>query len=102
VFWHLGENAIKYSPDGGLIRLDVEPVGGQRVAVTVSDEGVGVPTDIDLFAPFTRAANDRGIQGTGLGLHIVHTLLAAMDGTVTALPGLAGGSVMTVTLPLAP
>jgi signal transduction histidine kinase len=100
VLWHLGENAVKFSPDGGLVSIEVEVVE-ERVLVHVSDEGVGIATDIDVFAPFTRSDADRfeDIKGTGLGLHIVHTLVAAMGGTVTATRRPTRGSVMTVTLP---
>jgi signal transduction histidine kinase len=102
VLWHLGENAIKYSPDGGLIELRVDSAPGRQVVLTVTDEGLGVPTDIDVFAPFSRGTSEQqgNIKGTGLGLHIVHNLLDAMSGTVTAERRETRGSVFRVTLPL--
>ncbi len=101
VLWHLGENAVKYSPDGGTITFDYS-VDASQVAVRVSDEGLGVPDDIDVFEPFTRGTSEemKGIPGTGLGLHIVRNLLHAMQGTVRVARRDPKGSVFDVTLPL--
>lgn len=101
LLWHLGENAVKYSPDGGTIAFSVELRGSTAVLVTVSDEGIGVPEDVDIFSPFARGANGiaSGIAGSGLGLHIVHNLTRALGGTVRARPGDQRGSVFEVILP---
>jgi signal transduction histidine kinase len=102
VLWHLGENAIKYSPAGGEIAFHLRCDDGEA-EFCLTDEGLGIPTDIDLFEPFTRSADDAfaDINGTGLGLHIVRNLVLAMDGTVTAERRSGKGSVFTVRLPLA-
>lgn len=103
VLWHLGENAVKYSPGGGRIDVGIESVDGRTAAVTVRDEGIGVPVDVDVFQPFTRGTSKpmADIAGTGLGLHIVATLVQSMGGTVTAEPRAGRGSLFRVTLPLA-
>jgi signal transduction histidine kinase len=100
VLWHLGENAVKYSPEGGRIELCVQSID-PTVEVAVRDEGIGVPDELDVFAPFTRGTSDEhaGIEGSGLGLHIVRTLIHAMGGTVTAERQAERGSVFRLTLP---
>jgi signal transduction histidine kinase len=102
IFWHLGENAIKYSPEGGVIELSLQENSNEAV-FTMTDEGLGVPDDIDVFEPFTRSSKDEfsSIDGTGLGLHIVRNLALAMKGDVTAMRRSERGSVFTVRLPLA-
>lgn len=100
VLWHLGENAIKYSPNGGQISIDLRN-DGSEVHISLSDEGLGIPSDIDLFEPFTRSADDAfsAINGTGLGLHIVRNLVLAMNGSVAAERRVDVGSTFTVRLP---
>jgi signal transduction histidine kinase len=102
IFWHLGENAIKYSPDGGVVELTLHCDGADAV-FCLSDEGLGVPDDIDVFEPFTRSGKDEfsAIAGTGLGLHIVRNLALAMKGSVAAERRPDRGSVFTVRLPMA-
>lgn len=51
VLWHLGENATKYSPDGGRVELGVWLADDGQVVMSVADEGIGVPEDVDMFAP---------------------------------------------------
>lgn len=100
VLWHLTENAIKYSPKGGTIALSAHGQGSHAV-ITVDDEGLGIPSDIDLFAPFSRSQAQEFTQigGTGLGLHIVRNLVQAMGGSVTAQRRELVGSRFAVTLP---
>jgi signal transduction histidine kinase len=102
VLWHLAENALKYSPDGGRIDLGSRRTDDGQVVITVTDEGLGIPTDVDVFAPFVRGGPDQvgTIPGTGLGLHIVRNLVYAMGGVVTAEPRDGHGSVFRVVLPL--
>jgi signal transduction histidine kinase len=102
VFWHLGENAIKYSPNGGTIALSLRRDGADAV-FSLRDEGLGIPDDIDIFEPFKRSDREEfsGIKGTGLGLHIVRNLAMAMNGSVAAQRRPERGSELTVRLPLA-
>jgi len=100
VLGHLIDNAVKYSPDGGAITLDVREENG-LVVLDVSDEGAGIPEDRDLFAAFQRGERE-STHGTGLGLYIVRNLVEGMGGRVTARRNLdTRGSTFTVTLPCA-
>ncbi|HVF74279.1 MAG TPA: HAMP domain-containing sensor histidine kinase [Acidimicrobiales bacterium] len=98
VLGHLIENAVKYSPGGGTVRLHAR-ANRRWAELLVTDEGVGVPDDVDVFAAFTRGS----ITGTGvgLGLYIVKNLVEGMGGTVTAVRNPLRGSTFTVLLPTA-
>jgi len=81
---NLLSNAIKYSPQGGVVR-----VAGQRknsvIRVSVSDEGVGIPADLqrEIFGKFVRGhATAAGIEGSGLGLAISRSLVEAHGGNI--------------------
>jgi signal transduction histidine kinase len=105
VVGQLVENAIKYSPRGGEVRVEVRACDGYA-AVDVLDRGVGIgPGDEDqLFTRFWQAGNGdrREYAGMGLGLHIVRQLVAAQGGTVHAANREGGGSRIGFTLPYAP
>jgi signal transduction histidine kinase len=104
VLTNLVDNAVKYSPDGGQIRVEVsaEP---ERVRFAVHDEGLGIPyaEHRRIFDKFYRLDPDmtRGIGGTGLGLYISRELVRRMDGriSVTSEPG--RGSSFAFELPAA-
>jgi signal transduction histidine kinase len=100
ILWHLGENALKYSPNGGTISLGWHQTDDMTV-MTVADEGLGVPQDIDLFEPFSRSStvDFRDIPGSGLGLHVVRNLVQAMHGSVKAERREVRGSIFSVSLP---
>ncbi|MCM4079616.1 ATP-binding protein [Paractinoplanes hotanensis] len=99
------DNAVKFTAPGGRLdcRLDCT---AERAMVTVTDTGIGIPADDvpGLFTPFHRAANamDQAVQGNGLGLAIVRTIVSDHGGTVTARSELGRGSTFTMTLPLIP
>lgn len=94
-------NAIKYSPERGIVHLRV---GCQPESITfrVTDEGIGIPpTDVPhMFEPFHRARNVEHIKGTGLGLAIVQQAVDMHQGTVTVESELGVGTTFTVTLPV--
>ncbi|MGH9109062.1 MAG: sensor histidine kinase [Acidimicrobiales bacterium] len=96
---NLLDNALKWSPDGGLV--DVTCAGG---AVTVRDRGPGIPPEDlpHIFDRFYRSSAARRLPGSGLGLAIVAQVAEAEGGTVTAGPALdgGGGAVLRLQLPV--
>ena len=98
---NLVANAINYAPEQSTIRVDAVPEG-RRVAISISDEGPGIPEE-DLSRVFERfyrvdksRARDPG--GTGLGLAIVKHLVELHGGTVRAENGPGGGARFTITI----
>ena len=104
VLTNLVENAIKYSPDGGRVAIEVT-VEGQRLRFAVRDEGLGVPPSEQrrIFEKFYRLDPDltRGVGGTGLGLYISRELLERMDGRIWVESSGSGGSTFVAELPIA-
>jgi two-component system sensor histidine kinase KdpD len=110
VLVNLLDNAVKYSPAGGLISIMGRQMGG-RIALSIIDEGIGISSD-DLpyvFDSFYRARRqDRVGPGTGLGLAIARGLMEAMAGTIEAQSPRpdahadgAPGTMIMLTLPMA-
>ena len=103
VIWNLLTNAVKFSPRGGRIWIDLieDPLG---LTLTVRDEGAGMSADFlplafDRFSQ-SREARMRSSSGLGLGLSIVHQLVESHGGTITASsPGLGEGSSFSIRLP---
>jgi signal transduction histidine kinase len=93
------ENAIRYSPDRGTVRLGVARLGPQ-VELTVDDEGRGIAEgDRErIFEPFARVAE--APSGSGLGLAIAAQIVAAHGGRIEALEAPGGGARLRVALPL--
>jgi PAS domain S-box-containing protein len=104
VLVNLLDNAIKYSPDGG--EVTVELAGGAgRVLLTVRDQGLGVPAGEQerIFEKFYRLDPDltRGVGGSGLGLFISRELVARMGGSLTVRSKPGEGAAFVVDLPAA-
>lgn len=98
---NLLENAIKYTPAGGKVRLEVE-VEGDQVIVRVSDTGPGIPPADQpyLFDKFFRASNiPQTMPGTGLGLSIVKSIVDNHHGRIWVESKLDHGTRFTVVLP---
>jgi PAS domain S-box-containing protein len=102
ILTNLVSNACKYTPDGGWITVRTVKVGRQ-VAVSVSDTGMGMPSDAlpRLFSKFYRVdqAGVSGISGTGLGLAITKSLVELHGGRITVASRPNTGTTVRFTLP---
>lgn len=98
---HLLDNAVKYSPDGGTVRVEAE-VAGDRVDVRVADEGVGMSNEEAerCFERFWQAESGdmRRFGGTGIGLYIVKSLVEAMGGRIDVESAPGEGATFSVRL----
>jgi signal transduction histidine kinase len=97
-------NAVKYTPDGGDIRLELKP-DGENVHVVLSDTGIGIPRDEQprLFEEFFRASNARGSvkDGSGLGLAMVKQVVDRHGGRIWVESQEGRGSAFHILLPRA-
>jgi signal transduction histidine kinase len=98
------DNAIKFTPAQGEIRIAVQ--AGASAGVTVADTGPGIePADLPLiFERFYRVSKDRSRKtgGAGLGLSIARMIVEKHGGTIRAESALNRGAVFTISLPLEP
>jgi PAS domain S-box-containing protein len=104
VIANLLNNAAKYTPPGGHIRLTAE-CEGDHAAIRVHDDGMGIPADMlpKIFEMFTQVDRtlERAQGGLGIGLSLARRLVAMHGGTITAASaGVNQGSTFTVRLPL--
>jgi signal transduction histidine kinase len=104
VLQNLVSNAVKYTPSGGRIHVEVGNDGAE-VRCVVTDTGIGVPEAARprLFEKFFRAENVTSVEteGTGLGLYMVRLIVERAHGRIWFEPAESGGSRFLVTLPLA-
>ena len=102
VLTNLIDNAIKYSPEGGEVRVTVRNTG-ESVRVSVSDQGLGIdPKELaQLFQPFVRTRPQPATPGLGLGLFLAREIARAHRGDLSANSTPGGGSTFVVTLPSA-
>ena len=104
VLVNLVENAVKYSPDGGRVELELAPSDG-RVRFAVRDRGLGIPAAEHqrIFEKFYRLDPNlsRGVGGTGLGLYICREIVRRMGGRIRVESDPGRGSTFSFELPLA-
>jgi signal transduction histidine kinase len=102
-FGHLIENAIKFTPARGIVRLTAEDAFDGTLLVRVSDTGMGIPRDDipRLFTRFFRAGNahSAAVPGSGLGLSIAKGIVEAHGGEIMIASELGRGTTVTVMLP---
>ncbi len=103
VLVNLLSNAIKYNRAGGTVQLRARRAGSE-VLIEVQDSGIGMSPEqqAQLFQPFNRLGVEQsGIEGTGIGLVIVHKLVSLMGGRIEVESQAGEGSCFRITLPAA-
>lgn len=103
VFDHLVSDAIRYTPEGGMVTLEAE-VAEQQAIVRVRDTGVGIPQESlpHIFEKFYRAPNvATRFPGSGLGLSLVRSVVEQVGGRIWVESQEGRGTTFTVILPVA-
>lgn len=104
IFGNLVANALKYTPEGGEVRVDTR-VDGTHWVVTVADNGPGIPGEHRerVFEPFFRLARDdqSRVEGNGLGLAICREMVGQLGGDIILHSGVGQGTRVTVRFPVA-
>jgi two-component system phosphate regulon sensor histidine kinase PhoR len=105
VIFNLVDNAVRFTPEGGAVRIMAERRNGS-IEVRVADTGVGIPPEAlpRLFERFYRVdpARSRDGGGTGIGLAIARSVVEAHGGTIRAESEPGKGSTFTFDVPIAP
>jgi signal transduction histidine kinase len=99
VFLNILNNAFAAVGDGGMIAIEMVREGGDRVAVTVADNGVGIPKEHiqRIFEPFFTTKKG---SGTGLGLSITYGIVRKLGGEIRVESEQSQGTSFTVSLPI--
>ncbi|MBI2958382.1 MAG: GAF domain-containing protein [Chloroflexi bacterium] len=104
VVYNLLDNAVKYSPGGGPVKVAATSEhGGKEVRISISDKGLGIPAEEipKLYTRFHRVQRleVQGVRGTGLGLYICKSLVEMMRGRIWVESTLGKGTTFYVSLP---
>lgn len=98
---NLLDNAIKFTPSGGSIKVDLNV--NERIHISISDTGIGIPPEeqLNIFTAYHQVTHKkRNVQGLGLGLYITKQIIDSIGGTIELKSQLGQGSQFIVTLPL--
>jgi PAS domain S-box-containing protein len=101
VVTNLVDNAIKYSPDGGLIEVELIQPDAETVCLSVRDQGVGIPPSERerVFEQFYRAHGESHLSGMGVGLFVSRQIVQLHGGSIAAESRPGGGTCFIVRLP---
>jgi PAS domain S-box-containing protein len=95
VLLNLYKNAVEAMPSGGKLTVKTYPEAGNAI-IEITDTGVGIPEDVDIFEPFATTKD----KGTGLGLMVVRQIIAAHDGSISYTSRSGEGTTFRILLPL--
>lgn len=107
VFTNLVDNALKFTPSGGVISLSAAVNDLAQMRITVSDTGAGIPEEeqariFQRFYQVDPARQGGASHGAGLGLAIAHEIIVAHGGRISVRSRVGAGTEMEVLLPLSP
>jgi signal transduction histidine kinase len=102
VLINLLDNAIKYSPEGGAILIELSADAQQKVRLVVTDHGIGIPAEYreQIFNRFYQAHKDSQIGGMGLGLYISRQIIELHGGQIQLECPPDGGTQFLVQIPI--
>ena len=105
VITNLVDNAVKYSPDGGPVEVEIMQPDDDHVALIITDHGIGIPPEhkahvFDRFYQANPSQHFAGVAGMGLGLYITRRIVEMHKGTIYIDAPAHGGARVTVTLPV--
>ena len=95
------DNAIKYSPEGGLILVTLAASDPHTVSLSIKDQGVGIAPEhrASIFEPFYQA-HERGYAGLGVGLYVSRQIVQLHGGQIAVTFPPEGGTCFTITIPV--
>ncbi len=102
IMLNLLSNAVKYNSENGVITIDCQSVNNQMLRISVTDTGPGLSEDMQarLFTSFERLdAEERGVEGTGIGLVITKKIVEMMNGEIGVSSRIGEGSTFWVEFP---
>jgi len=106
ILFNLLSNAVRFTPEGGTVRVHAAPAAQGGTEIVVSDTGIGIPRDQipRLTLPFEQIDNSfaRAHGGTGLGLPLVDALVRLHGGVLTVDSEVGAGTSVTVHFPRRP
>ncbi len=100
---NLTSNAIKFTPEGGRVMVEVNALEGNRIDILVYDSGPGIPDALKtrIFERFFQVEIESSVKGHGIGLWHTAELVQLMDGQISVQEETTEGAVFRVSLPLA-
>jgi len=104
IYFHLLDNAVKFSHEQEVVQVEFRLDGDDRLAIAIRDHGVGIPDDKlkRIFDQFYQIDNSmtRAYEGLGLGLAVTRLLVKCVKGSIAVESEVGKGSCFTVTFPL--